>query len=57
MYVADRVESEWSGRYGSAVMGYKTILMMYAVLPFSKLNKMFVGYFNPQNIFLDNKNK
>ena len=26
------------------------------VLPFSKLNKIFVGYFDPENIFLDNKN-
>ena len=28
-----------------------------AVLPFSKLNKIFFGYFDPENIFLDNKNK
>ena len=28
-----------------------------AVLPFSKLNEMFFGYFDPENIFLDNKNK
>ena len=28
-----------------------------AVLPYSKLNKMFFGYFDPGNIFLDNKNK
>ena len=27
------------------------------VLPFSKLNKIFFGYFDPENIFLDNKNK
>ena len=27
------------------------------VLPFSKLNKIFIGYFDPENIFLDNKNK
>ena len=27
------------------------------VLPFSKLNKIFFGYFDPKNIFLDNKNK
>ena len=27
------------------------------VLPFSKLNKIFFGYFDPDNIFLDNKNK
>ena len=27
------------------------------VLPFSKLNKIFYGYFDPENIFLDNKNK
>ena len=26
------------------------------VLPFSKLNKMFFGYFDPENIFLDNEN-
>ena len=27
------------------------------VLPFSKLNKIFFGYFDPENIFLDNLNK
>ena len=27
------------------------------VLPFSKLNKIFVRYFDPENICLDNKNK
>ena len=27
------------------------------VLPFSKLNKIFFGYFDPEEIFLDNKNK
>ena len=26
------------------------------VLPFSKLNKMFFGYFDPENVFLDNEN-
>ena len=30
---------------------------LQAVLPFSKLNKFFFGYFDPENIFLDNKNK
>ena len=28
-----------------------------AVLPFAKLNYLFFGYFDPENIFLDNKNK
>ena len=27
-----------------------------AVLPFSKLNKLFFGCFDPKNIFLDNEN-
>ena len=27
-----------------------------SVLPFSKLNKIFVGYFDPENILSDNKN-
>ena len=27
------------------------------VLRFSKLNKIFFGYFDPEKIFLDNKNK
>ena len=27
------------------------------VLPFSKLNKMFLGYFDPENILLDNEYK
>ena len=27
------------------------------VLLFSKINKIFVGYFDPENIFLDNENK
>ena len=30
---------------------------LYTVLPFSKLNKTFFGYFDPGNIFLDNKNR
>ena len=33
-------------------MGY-----LHAVLLFSKLNNIFVGYFDPENIFLDNENK
>ena len=28
-----------------------------SVLPFSKLNKLFFGYFDPENVFLDNENK
>ena len=28
-----------------------------AVLPFSKLNRKIFGYFDPENIFIDNKNK
>ena len=28
-----------------------------AVLPFSKLNNFIFGYFDPENIFLDNENK
>ena len=28
-----------------------------SVLPFSKLNKIFFGYFDPENNILDNKNK
>ena len=32
-------------------------LVMYPpVVPFSKLNKKIFGYFDPENIFLDNKN-
>ena len=27
------------------------------VLLFSKSNKLFIGYFDPENIFLDNENK
>ena len=30
---------------------------MGSVLLFSKLNKIFFGYFDPQNILLDNENK
>ena len=26
------------------------------MLPFSKLNKLFFGYFDPENIFIDNEN-
>ena len=29
---------------------------MVSVLPFSKLNKIIFGYFDPENIFLDNEN-
>ena len=29
----------------------------FSVLPFSKLSKIFFGYFDPENIFLDNENK
>ena len=31
--------------------------MLVAVLLFSNLNKIFVGFFEPVNIFLDNENK
>ena len=31
--------------------------VLRSVLPFSKLNKIVFGYFDPENIFLDNKNK
>ena len=31
--------------------------MGVAVLMFSKLNKIIFGYFDPERIFLDNKNK
>ena len=33
------------------------VLWWPAVLLFSKLNKLFFGYFDPENILLDNKNK
>ena len=45
---------------------FRMILMMYslellrcmlAVLLFSKLNNVLFGYFDPENIFLDNENK
>ena len=36
---------------------FKSTRHWTSVLPFSKLNKMFFGYFDPENIFLDNKNK
>ena len=29
----------------------------WPVLPFSKLNYIFFGYFDPEKIFLDNENK
>ena len=31
--------------------------ILASVLPFSKLNKLFFGYFDPENVLLDNKNK
>ena len=37
----------------------EALAIMYANatgLPFSKLNKIFFGYFDPEKIFLDNKN-
>ena len=34
----------------------ENIRQSQAVLPFSKSNKMIFGYFDPENIFLDNKN-
>ena len=30
---------------------------LQAVLPFSKLNKLFFGYFDPENILIDYKHK
>ena len=33
-----------------------TILTQTPVLPFSNLNEIFFGYFDPENIYLDNKN-
>ena len=34
----------------------QTYFTPQSVLPFSKLNKLFFGYFDPENIFLDNEN-
>ena len=31
--------------------------LLRSVLLFSKLNKLFFGYFDPEKIFLDNENK
>ena len=36
---------------------WRDSVISLAVLPFSKLNKIIFGYFDPENIFLDNKNK
>ena len=37
--------------------GQTTLHAFTAVLPFSKLNNVIFGYFDPENIFLDNENK
>ena len=46
----------------SSLSAWSDLLDIYnarfaAVKFFSKLNKIFVGYFDPKNIFLHNKNK
>ena len=33
------------------------VFITLSVLPFSKLNKLFFGYFDPENNLLDNENK
>ena len=37
--------------------GYNKPLRWAPVHLLSKLNKMFFGYFDPENVFLDNENK
>ena len=37
--------------------GIQLISLIRSVLRFSKWNKVFFGYFDPENIFLDNENK
>ena len=44
-------------RVGKSAETKSLTLLSLPVLLFSKLNKMFFGYFDPQNIFLDNKIK
>ena len=36
---------------------YVTLDGTHSVLPFSKLNKIFFGYFDAENVFIDNENK
>ena len=43
--------------YGSTHDALNTVIMCPAVEFFSKLNYYFLGYFDPINIFFDNKNK
>ena len=38
------------------IIALTSVLILKPVLPFSKLNKIFLGYFDPENIFLDNEN-
>ena len=46
-----RVSNKDSNESGEVLIGCSTVLR------FSKLNKIFYGYFDPEKIFLDNENK
>ena len=45
-----------STAFGWTIHAQVNVNARQSVIPFSKLNKIFFGYFDPENIFLDNKN-
>ena len=51
-----KMASVW-GDLTNSTAKIEALFMLLGVLPFSKLNKLFIGYFDPENIFLVNENK
>ena len=53
IHLHSRKLNAYRGSYDNFV---KSMAEVHSVLPFSKQNKMFFGYFDPENIFSDNEN-
>ena len=52
-----RMAGYCSNTVSMEALSYKLFPGRLPVLLFSKLNKMFFGYFDPENMLLDNENK
>ena len=55
----NKIKHSYNYNYNDSqvVLGVANVDVDAAVLLFSKLNKIFFGYIEPENIFLDNENK
>ena len=51
------ISNNWAHLALHAIHEVGAMSLLVASASFSKLNKMFFGYFDPENILLDNENK